>query len=136
MTAAASPTAPDIIKVRDVTKSYVGQVALQDVSFSVAAGRALAVAGHNGSGKSTLVKVLCGYVAADSGTGEFKGAAIDLRKTGGDWRTQLHVVHQDLGLVAQMSVAEQFGLTAGPVASHRELERTAGTALERFGVRV
>lgn len=127
-----------LISVRGVTKAYLAQLALDDVSFSLQFGRSLAIAGHNGSGKSTLVKILCGYVNADQGDGEFKGAPIDLRRRTGRWRDDVHVVHQDLGLISELSVGEQFGLGSGRTGSggRRHTQKIAESAMDQFDVRV
>jgi ABC-type sugar transport system ATPase subunit len=128
----------DLLAIDGLTKMYVGQLAISDVSARLDSARSLGLAGHNGSGKSTLVKVLGGYVGADRGSGHFKGSPIDLTRVGGQWRDEVHVVHQDLGLISQLTVGEQFGLVGGAAGrtSRRERRAIAAAALDRFGVRV
>jgi ABC-type sugar transport system ATPase subunit len=126
-----------LLAVRGLTKVYAGQRALDDAYLDLYSGGAVALAGHNGSGKSTFVKVLCGYVGAEAGTGTFRGQPFDLSRAGKtpDW---LHVVHQDLGLVAELTVAEQFALSGDAVGWGRGTDKVqhATAALERFGVTV
>lgn len=56
--------------------------ALQDVSFELRAGEALAVIGHNGAGKSTLLKILYGLLQADAGTARVEGPVVGLIELG------------------------------------------------------
>jgi len=58
-----------------LTKTYGAQVALSDVSLTVAPGERVALLGHNGAGKSTLMKIILGLIAYDSGTLQVTGAA-------------------------------------------------------------
>jgi ABC-type sugar transport system ATPase subunit len=131
--AAAAP----LMRASGLTKEFPGLRALDDVSIDVAAGEIVAIVGHNGSGKSTLVKILAGVYTADAGRvdfaegegeGEGEGAAIEL-----------HIIHQDLGLVAELSAIENFGLTesrAGrglaPTRTRRDREH-ARALISRFG---
>ena len=57
----------DDARVHDLSKSYDGNPALQDVSFEAAAGTTVAICGENGAGKSTLMKILSGAIRPDSG---------------------------------------------------------------------
>jgi len=50
--------ATDVLRVRELTKSYGGLKAMDGVSFSVKRGEVMALVGDNGAGKSTLVKAL------------------------------------------------------------------------------
>src|SRR4051812_37874 len=59
---------PDLLKVREVAKSYGPVVALRSADLSVAPGEIHALLGANGAGKSTLVKILSGVLRRDSGT--------------------------------------------------------------------
>ena len=62
------PNNPNLIEVKNLSAGYDGVTAFTDVSFSVAAGSALAVVGENGSGKSTLISCITGLKKPDSGT--------------------------------------------------------------------
>lgn len=62
-----------MIKVRNLTKTYVREKALDDVSFSVGEGEILGLLGPNGAGKSTTMNILTGYISCDSGSVEIAG---------------------------------------------------------------
>ncbi len=62
-----------MIKVRNLTKIYVRDKALDDVSFSVGKGEILGLLGPNGAGKSTTMNILTGYLSCDSGSVEIAG---------------------------------------------------------------
>ena len=96
---------PVLLEARNITKTFPGVKALDDVSLSVRAGEIVALVGHNGSGKSTLVKVLAGVYQQDSGNVTIAGDAA--RKHG----EGLHFIHQDLGLVPQLSTIENLDLS-------------------------
>jgi ribose transport system ATP-binding protein len=95
-----------VLEVRGVSKRFNGVSALEDVSFDVAAGEIVALLGENGAGKSTLIKILAGVHAPSSGTLLFRGAPTDARAM----RGRVAFVHQDLGLVDWMTVAENIAL--------------------------
>jgi branched-chain amino acid transport system ATP-binding protein len=65
------------LAVRDVTVSFGGIRALEDVSVDVASGEVVGVIGPNGAGKTTLFNVICGFVAPDSGTISWRGSSLD-----------------------------------------------------------
>lgn len=58
----------EVMKVRNVAKSFGGLKVLQDVSFSLEAGEKVALIGPNGAGKTTLVNVLSGLLNPTSGS--------------------------------------------------------------------
>jgi ribose transport system ATP-binding protein len=91
-----------LLRVAGLTKSFHGNRAVDDVSFEVPAGQVVALLGENGAGKSTVIKMLAGVHTADSGQ-------IHLA----DPKSGISFVHQDLGLVDWMTVAENIALTAG-----------------------
>ncbi|MCB0282073.1 MAG: ABC transporter ATP-binding protein [Calditrichae bacterium] len=53
--------------VQGISKSFNFREVLKDISFSVPAGKSLALTGHNGSGKTTLLRILCNLLRADAG---------------------------------------------------------------------
>ena len=95
-----------ILTLQGIGKRFNGVPALQDVSFAIAAGEIVALLGENGAGKSTLIKILAGVHAPSSGSLLFRGAPTDARAM----RGRVAFVHQDLGLVDWMTVAENIAL--------------------------
>jgi ribose transport system ATP-binding protein len=88
--------------------------ALDDVSLHFPSGAITALLGENGSGKSTIVKTLAGIYAPDEGMMSLAGKAISLPLTPG--RSQalgIGIMHQDLGLIETMSIADNIALGAG-----------------------
>jgi ribose transport system ATP-binding protein len=92
-----------------VSKRFGAVVALDDAHITLRSGEVRALVGANGSGKSTLVKILSGFHRPDSGVMKIGDIEADLSD---DWRHgehwQVGTVHQDLGLIAGVSVVENF----------------------------
>ena len=108
------PGPSPVIEVRDLSKTYPGQVALDHAALTVMPGEIHALVGQNGSGKSTLIKLLGGYVQADrGGSVQFGGEPVDLWSLDRALRRQIRIVHQDLGLVPTLSTVENLGLGRG-----------------------
>jgi ribose transport system ATP-binding protein len=129
---------PPALSVRHVSKTFGAQRALDDVALDVGRGEIHALVGANGSGKSTLVKIVAGYHEPDPGAGgEVLGQPFALGSGAAARAAGLRFVHQNLGLVERMSVADNFRLEGGrgglrPIA--RKAERAdATTALNRLG---
>lgn len=132
---------PLVLDVRDLSKTYPGQVALNHAALHVRPGEVHALVGQNGSGKSTLIKLLGGYVKADHGSDvRLLGRPVDLWSMSHDDRRLIRIVHQDLGLVPTLSTVENLGLGrgfargfAGRLLWRREVRR-AQELLLRFGL--
>lgn len=92
-----------LLRIREIVKDFPGLRALDSVSMDLHSGEVVAVVGHNGSGKSTLVKVLAGLYTADSGS-------VVLSSRDGE-EAELHIIHQDLGLVSELNAIENLGIT-------------------------
>ena len=98
---------PPLLSIKSLSKSFPGQRALDDVSFDVQSGEIVALVGQNGSGKSTLVKVLTGIHQADPGA-RIAVHGDELGRDGSErW---VHVIHQDLGLISNLSTIENLDL--------------------------
>ena len=63
----------EILKVRNVTKSFGGLTAVHDLSFDIRKGETVGLIGPNGAGKTTLVNLLCGSLYPDRGEIEMEG---------------------------------------------------------------
>lgn len=62
-----------VLVIHNVTKTYPGVIALNDVSMEFEAGEVHALVGENGAGKSTIIKCISGAVRPDSGSIRFEG---------------------------------------------------------------
>jgi len=93
--------------------------ALRGVDVSVAAGEVVALVGPSGSGKTTLLNVLVGWEAADSGELDWGGKAYMGRAQRLAW-SELAIVPQSLGLIAELSVRENVELALRLAGAGRE----------------
>jgi branched-chain amino acid transport system ATP-binding protein len=71
---------PEILKVRNITKSFGGLTAVNKISFDISPGETVGLIGPNGAGKTTLINLLCGSYYADSGEIEMDGKHITRMK--------------------------------------------------------
>ncbi len=96
-----------------VTKSFGGTQALRNVSLHVERGEIVALLGENGAGKSTLIKTLGGIHKPDSGRVLIDGVEYAHVPGSLNERQKVAFIHQDLGLIEWMSVAENIALAVG-----------------------
>lgn len=110
-----------------VEKAFGGTKALRGVSLRVGRGEIVALLGENGAGKSTLIKVLGGLHRPDVGGVSVDGVpyAHVAGKRGGQ---KVAFIHQDLGLIEWMSVAENIALSLGYARKGRRIDWTATEA--------
>jgi putative multiple sugar transport system ATP-binding protein len=101
-----------LLEMQGITKSFPGVRALSDVTLAVRAGEIHAVVGENGAGKSTLMKVLSGVYPHGSYSGRihFDGEERQFRGIADSERLGISIIHQELALVPQMSIAENIFL--------------------------
>lgn len=104
---------PDVIlEMRNITKTFPGVKALDNVSFSVTQGEIHALVGENGAGKSTLMNVLSGVYPYGSYSGEiyFQGKECRFHDIHHSEEVGLVIIHQELALVPFLSIAENLFL--------------------------
>jgi ribose transport system ATP-binding protein len=96
-----------------IVKSFGGTKALRGVSLHINRGEIVALLGENGAGKSTLIKTLGGIYTPDAG--QVLVGGIPYKHINGKAQAKQAVafIHQDLGLIEWMSVAENIALAVG-----------------------
>ncbi len=100
----------NILELKNISRSFPGVKALDDVSFSIERGTVHALVGENGAGKSTLIKILAGIYHPEEGQVLLDGKA-EVFKTPVDSQCKgISVVHQELKLSETLSVAENVFL--------------------------
>ncbi len=134
----SAPALPDGLFFHQICKSFGGTRALHNVTMNVGRGEIVALLGENGAGKSTLIKILGGIHATDSGS-----VVIDrtpYRHTPGSTKVRQAVafIHQDLGLIEWMSIAENMALAQGfekrgGLINWKACELRTANALARVG---
>jgi len=130
------------LRLQHVSKRFGGVIALDDVSIDVAAGEVHSIVGQNGSGKSTLIKIIAGYHLPDPGAKAVLWGREVIFPLSGSYRHGLATIHQDLGLVDHLTVAENLGVSAAygtrgllPISWANERRRTRDL-FRRFGVEI
>jgi putative multiple sugar transport system ATP-binding protein len=101
-----------ILEMRNITKTFPGVKALDNVTFSVKQGEIHALVGENGAGKSTLMNVLSGVYPYGSYEGEiiFEGKEVRFHNIHQSEEEGLVIIHQELALVPYLSIAENLFL--------------------------
>jgi ABC-type sugar transport system ATPase subunit len=128
------------VSFRAITKRFPGVVALDDVTFDIAAGSCHAVCGENGAGKSTLSQILAGIQAPDEGELWLDGQPVHFRRPADALAAGVAMVPQELLFCDNLSVAENLFLGALP--SHRgwlaraALHEQARSLLESIGAEI
>lgn len=136
-----TPPGELLLDIASLSKTFPGQVALEGASIHVRAGEVHALLGLNGSGKSTLIKILSGYHREDPGSEvRIFGKQVAAHRAKAGFPGKIAILHQDLGLIDGMSVAENMGLGANFVTTSmrrirwREQRAVAVQACRRLGL--
>jgi ribose transport system ATP-binding protein len=114
-----------------IIKSYNGNDVLKAVSLRLLPGVVHVLAGENGAGKSTLIKVLSGAERADGGTVVVGGEPVEFVGPRDARARGIAVVHQELSLIPELTVAENIVLGREPRTRLGRLDRRRATAVAR-----
>jgi D-xylose transport system ATP-binding protein len=137
MTSEALKVAP-LLEMRDITKHFPGVRALDHVSFDLRGGEIHALVGENGAGKSTLMNVLGGVFPHRAYDGEVRvdGVARHFEDVRDAEEAGIAVVHQELSLVRELSIAENIFLAREPnrfgIIQSEDLVSRARTLIEEL----
>jgi D-xylose transport system ATP-binding protein len=131
---------PDLLRMRAITKDFPGTRALDGVDLELRSGEVLALMGENGAGKSTLMKILSGVWPSGSFGGEIlrDGNPVNFEDTRNAHRAGIAMIHQELALFPELTVAEHLVLDQLPaVIDWDPIYRECQQFLDRldFGLR-
>jgi ribose transport system ATP-binding protein len=130
-----------ILELQGITKAFGGVEALRGVDFALSAGEIHGLVGENGAGKSTLMKIIAGVHPEFSGRFVLDGHETRFRSARDARAAGIAMVHQELSVAPDLSVAENVFLGAQPtnrfgLVQWRRMARDAGEQLARLGIDV
>ena len=103
-------TPATILEMQNITKSFPGVIALDNVSIAVRAGEVHALVGENGAGKSTLMKVLSGAYRSDAGELLLRGQHVAFQHPSESQKAGVSIIYQELNLLPERTVAQNIFL--------------------------
>src|SRR6476660_2631996 len=109
-TASSSATSPgeSALTLRNISKTFPGVRALDDVSFDVSPGEVHALLGENGAGKSTLIKIVSGVYPPSSGEMQVNGKAVHFAHPREAQAQGIATIYQEFSLYPELTVAENI----------------------------
>ncbi len=127
-----------IVSMENITKSFPGVKALDNVQFELRSGEVMALLGENGAGKSTLMKILSGVYTRDSGTMKIFGKEYGDLTPKQAQAAGVPIIHQELNMCRHLSVTENIFLgrekSNGFVLSNGEMEKEAKRILDELKI--
>lgn len=132
-------TAVPVLEMKNVSKTFPGVKALQQVQLTVYASEVHSLMGENGAGKSTLMKILSGAYNADKGSEIFVyGKIVNITDPLSAKKQGIAVIYQELSLAPNLSIAENIFLgsevSKQGIADRRTMEKESQKTLDRLGV--
>jgi ribose transport system ATP-binding protein len=103
-----------IVRMEGIEKHFAGVHALKGCRFELMAGEVHALVGENGAGKSTMMKVLTGVYRKDQGRILYKGMEVDIADTKAAQKLGIGMIHQELNLAQQLTVAQNIFIGKEP----------------------
>lgn len=132
-----------ILEMKDIVKDFPGVRALDHVNFRVKKGAVLALVGENGAGKSTLVKILSGVWPYPTYEGDIylEDDLVQFYNTREAEETGIGIIHQELNLVQDLTVAENIYLDRQPLSifggiKWEQMYANAGKVLSRLNMNI
>nr|HPI72057.1 ATP-binding cassette domain-containing protein [bacterium] len=129
------------LRMQEISKSFPGVQALDRVHMEVQPGEVHALLGENGAGKSTLMKILSGVYQPDSGEILIEGRSVQFSDTRAAEQAGIAIIHQELNLIPQMTVAENIYLGREPrtkfgLVDFKAMRQAAEAELQQLQVRI
>jgi ABC-type uncharacterized transport system ATPase subunit len=109
----------NILQVQNLSKSFLGVKALDNIQFDIQKGEVHALMGENGAGKSTFMKILIGLLKPDCGEIIFDGEILKTNNVHENLKKGISMIHQEILFVPELTVAQNIFL--GRETNHRNL---------------
>ncbi|MCF8068997.1 MAG: sugar ABC transporter ATP-binding protein [Desulfobacterales bacterium] len=126
-----------ILSLNNITKTFPGVVALDDVQFELRKGEVHTLIGENGAGKSTLIKIISGAHQATSGEIIFDNEKILIKDPHHAKRLGIYTIYQEVMYIPDLSIAENMFLGSeilkNGLISHRNQIKETRKLFEKFG---
>lgn len=103
-----------LLEMKNISKSFPGVKALENVNLDLNYGEVLALVGENGAGKSTLMKILTGIYKEDEGEVYYEGSQLKITSPKDAQEQGISIIHQELNLMKDLSVAENIFIGSEP----------------------
>ena len=130
-----------LLELTGISKAFGGVAALRDVDFAIQSGEIHGLVGENGAGKSTLMKIIAGVYTDYQGVMRLDGAAVRFHSARDALVAGVGMVHQELSIVPDLTVAENVFLGSQPttrlgIVDWKRMARTATDHLRSLGIDV
>lgn len=113
----------DFLQMNNISKSFPGVKALDDVSFEIKSGEVHSLIGQNGAGKSTLMGILNGITKPDEGEILINDLVVKIDDPKDAFNLNLSIVHQEFALCNNLSVAENIFLGNEPFNKYGYIDK-------------
>lgn len=130
----------NILQVQNLSKSFLGVKALDNIQFDLQKGEVHALMGENGAGKSTFMKILMGLLKPDSGEIIFEGEVLKSNNVHENLLKGISMIHQEILVVPELTVAQNIFL--GRETNYRSwlndkvINQKAQEILDLIGVKI
>ena len=108
---------PPLLELKGVSKHFGGVLALKNVDFTLEHGEIHGLVGENGAGKSTMMKIIAGVHTDFEGSMKIGGREVRLRSARDALQNSIGMVHQELSVIADLTVAENVFLGSQPTTA-------------------
>lgn len=129
-----------LLQMKNISKTFPGVTALDDVTLNIEPGKVMALIGENGAGKSTLMKVLIGMYKAERGEVILRERKASINSPKEALQQGISMIHQELNPIPSMTVAENIFvgrepcIRYTPILNRKELRRRTEQLLREIGV--
>lgn len=113
-----------LLEMVDISKSFFGVKALENINIQAHAGKVLALLGENGAGKSTLMKILSGIYKKDAGKILIQGNEVNINGIRAAEDLGITIIHQELSMLSNMTVYENIFLGNEKVSGFGKLNKS------------